>query len=101
VSIAAHSRQPANCGYRSAGSNERKERWANLDNIQKSALVCGPIKFDKTARQEAFMQSADCPPIMFPSSVAPDISWPSRMHEAAEAKFGHGHLISLLKQNRI
>jgi hypothetical protein len=43
----------ANCGYRSAGSNEGKDRWVNLDNGQRSALLCGPRKFDKTARREA------------------------------------------------
>src|SRR5882757_9507886 len=41
----------ANCGYRSAGSNEGKDRWANLDNGQRSALVNGPRKFDKTAAE--------------------------------------------------
>jgi hypothetical protein len=43
----------ANCGYRSAGSNEGKDRWANLDNCQRSALVCGPRTFDKAAHREA------------------------------------------------
>jgi hypothetical protein len=31
----------------------RSRHWANLDNGQRSALVCGPRKFDKTARREA------------------------------------------------
>jgi hypothetical protein len=43
----------ANCGYRFAGSNEGKDRWANLGNGQRSALVCGPRKFDQTAHREA------------------------------------------------
>jgi hypothetical protein len=43
----------ANCGYRSASSNEGKDRWANLHNGQRSASVCGPRKFDKTAHREA------------------------------------------------
>jgi hypothetical protein len=42
--------QAANCGYR---SNEGKDRWVNLDNGQRSALLCGPRKFDKTAAREA------------------------------------------------
>ena len=58
----------ANCGYCSAGSNEGKDRWANLDNGQRSALVCGPRKFDKTATGKlwrSFMRTADCPPVIF------------------------------------
>src|SRR6267154_2117709 len=43
----------ANCGYRSAASNEGKDLWANLDNGQRSALVCGLRKFDKSAHREA------------------------------------------------
>jgi hypothetical protein len=43
----------SNCAYRSAGSDEGKDRWTNLDNSQRSALVCSPRKFDKTAHREA------------------------------------------------
>jgi hypothetical protein len=87
-----------NCGYRSAGSNEGKDRWANLDNGQRSALVCGPRKFDKTGRREPVavihangrLSSGH----ISLSSVAPDISGPPLLDEAAEAKFRHGHLLS-------
>jgi hypothetical protein len=68
----------ANCGYRSAGSNEGKNRWANLDNGQRSALVCGPRKFDKTAHREAVAvihaNSGLSSGHISLSSVAPDIS---------------------------
>jgi hypothetical protein len=68
----------ANGGYRSAGSNEGKDRWANLDNGQRSALVGGPRKFDKTAHREAVAvihaNSRLSSGHISLSSVAPDIS---------------------------
>src|ERR1700730_13379707 len=68
----------ANCGYRSGGSNEGKDRWANLDNGRRSALVCVPRKFDKTAPREAVAvihanRGLSSGHISL-SSVAPDIS---------------------------
>jgi hypothetical protein len=42
----------------------------------------------------SFMRTADCPPLIFLSSVVPDISWPSLLDEVAEAKFAHGHPLS-------
>ena len=43
----------------------------------------------------SFRRTADCPPIIFLSpSVALDISQPPLLDEAAEVKFGHGHLFS-------
>jgi hypothetical protein len=70
----------ANCGYRSAGSNEGKDRWASLDNGQRSAVVCGPRKFGKTAHREAVAftvihaNNGLSSGHISLSSVAPDIS---------------------------
>jgi hypothetical protein len=61
-----------------SGSNEGKDRWANLDNGQRSALVCGPRKFDKTTHREAVAvihaSSGLSSDHISLSSVAPDIS---------------------------
>jgi hypothetical protein len=88
----------ANCGYRSASSNEGKDRWANLHNGQRSASVCGPRKFNKTAHREAVAvihaNSGLSSGHISLSSVTSDISWPPLLDEAAEAKFGNGHLFS-------
>jgi hypothetical protein len=68
----------ANCGYGSAGSKEGKDRWANLHNGQRSALVCGPRKFDKTARREGVAvihaNSGLSSGHISLSSLAPDLS---------------------------
>jgi len=61
-----------------AGSNEGKDRWANLDSGQRIALVGGPRKFDKTAHREVVAvihaNSGLSSGHISLSSVAPDIS---------------------------
>jgi hypothetical protein len=59
-------------------SDEGKDRWANFDNVQRRALVCGPRKLDKTTRREAVAvihANSELPSGHISlSSVAPDIS---------------------------
>jgi hypothetical protein len=103
VSITAHSLGAANCGYRSAGSNEGKDRWANLDNGQRSALVGGPRKLDKTAHRETealIHANSGLSPVIFLSPRA-HLTFPDRHCWMKWQKRGLDMAISLVAPRAI
>ena len=53
MSITAHSWEPPGAVTVPSAPMKEKTDWPNLDNGQRTALACGPRKFDETAQGKA------------------------------------------------